>query len=147
MSLNIFYTCNNNIINSVVIKSLKGLNGDRRCWHQVGAVLAEKKVEDVLPLLCINRDQVCFSIFFFHFAGQDACMYLLFFQWNRRFCFDILTWRDCRRRVAVCSLWKRRRRSMMISRQRNLKLLSCRQSIKSSSREGNKEKKVYKVVS
>lgn len=63
--------------NSVVIKSLNGLNGDRRCWHQVGAVLAEKKVEDVLPLLCINRDQVRFRFFpaFFSSFIEPACIF------------------------------------------------------------------------
>lgn len=41
----------------LVIKSLMGLAGERRCWHQVGAVLAEKKVKDVLPLLRMNNQQ------------------------------------------------------------------------------------------
>lgn len=44
----------------LVIKSLVALEDERRCWHQVGVVLAEKKVKDVLPLLRINSDQVRF---------------------------------------------------------------------------------------
>jgi hypothetical protein len=34
------------------------LDGDRRCWQQIGPVLAEKNVRDVLPILSENRDQV-----------------------------------------------------------------------------------------
>lgn len=42
----------------LVLKQLTGLESDRRCWHQIGAVLAEKKVGEILPILTMNRDQV-----------------------------------------------------------------------------------------
>lgn len=42
----------------LVIKQMTGLESDRRCWHQIGAVLAEKSVGEVLPILTFNRDKV-----------------------------------------------------------------------------------------
>lgn len=41
-----------------MIKQMAGLEGDRRCWHQIGPMLAERKVTDVLPVLRENRDQL-----------------------------------------------------------------------------------------
>ncbi|CDF40154.1 unnamed protein product [Chondrus crispus] len=41
----------------LVLKQLSGLDGNRRCWQQIGPVLAEKKVADVLPVLTMNRDR------------------------------------------------------------------------------------------
>eukprot|EP00178_Gracilaria_changii_P001835 TRINITY_DN1258_c0_g1_i1.p2 TRINITY_DN1258_c0_g1~~TRINITY_DN1258_c0_g1_i1.p2 ORF type:complete len:126 (+),score=34.48 TRINITY_DN1258_c0_g1_i1:170-547(+) len=35
----------------LVISQLTQLAGDTRCWHQVGAVLAEKKVAQLIPVL------------------------------------------------------------------------------------------------
>lgn len=49
----------------LVIESLRELEGERRCWHQVGVVLAEKKVSEVVPILTLNRDQVGFCFLFF----------------------------------------------------------------------------------
>lgn len=42
----------------LVLKQLSGLESDRRCWQQIGPVLAEKRVGDVLPILTTNRDRV-----------------------------------------------------------------------------------------
>lgn len=46
---------------SLVVKQLSSIDGSRRCWQQIGAVLAEKKVEEVLPVLIMTRDQVRLS--------------------------------------------------------------------------------------
>lgn len=40
----------------LVLRQMKLLDGERRCWHQVGATLVEKQVKDVVPALQINRD-------------------------------------------------------------------------------------------
>jgi hypothetical protein len=42
----------------LVIKQMAELDGDRRCWQQIGPVLAQKKVSDTLPVLATNRVQV-----------------------------------------------------------------------------------------
>lgn len=49
-----------------MLKQLSGLESDRRCWQQIGPVLAEKTVGDVLPILTMNRDQVGY---------EDQCQY------------------------------------------------------------------------
>eukprot|EP00177_Eucheuma_denticulatum_P008615 GFKZ01015677.1.p3 GENE.GFKZ01015677.1~~GFKZ01015677.1.p3 ORF type:complete len:117 (+),score=24.04 GFKZ01015677.1:68-418(+) len=41
----------------LVLKQLTSLESERRCWQQIGPVLAEKKVGDVLPILTMNRDR------------------------------------------------------------------------------------------
>ena len=40
----------------VVIETLKPVDPDRRCYHQIGGVLAERTVKEVLPVLEVNRD-------------------------------------------------------------------------------------------
>lgn len=42
----------------LVLKQLTQLNGERRCWHQVGAVLTERTVGDVAPVLKSTRDNL-----------------------------------------------------------------------------------------
>lgn len=42
----------------LVLKQLTSLNGERRCWHQVGAVLTERTVSDVAPVLKNTRDKL-----------------------------------------------------------------------------------------
>ncbi len=46
----------------LVLKQLSSLEGSRRCWHQVGAVLAEKTVAEVLPVLKTNRGQLADTV-------------------------------------------------------------------------------------
>ena len=43
---------------SMVIETLKPVDPDRRCYHQIGGVLAERTVKEVLPVLevCISTD-------------------------------------------------------------------------------------------
>lgn len=43
--------------NRLVLKQLQGLEGNRRCWHQIGPVLAEKTVADILPVLSLNHER------------------------------------------------------------------------------------------
>jgi chaperonin cofactor prefoldin len=38
------------------------LDGDRRCWQQIGPVLAEKRVMDVLPVLTENKEQLSAAV-------------------------------------------------------------------------------------
>lgn len=38
------------------------LDGGRRCWQQIGPVLAEKNVTDVLPVLSENRTQLAAAV-------------------------------------------------------------------------------------
>lgn len=42
----------------LVIKQMAELEGERRCWHQIGPMLAERRVMDVLPVLRENREQL-----------------------------------------------------------------------------------------
>lgn len=42
----------------LVLKQLRSLDGDRRCWHQVGAVLTERTVADVVPVLESTRENL-----------------------------------------------------------------------------------------
>jgi len=42
----------------LVLKQLTQLDGERRCWHQVGAVLTERTVGDVAPVLKGTRDKL-----------------------------------------------------------------------------------------
>ncbi|PXF49136.1 putative prefoldin subunit 2 [Gracilariopsis chorda] len=46
----------------LVLSQLRRLESHRRCWHQIGAVLAEKSVADVLPALTHTRDKMAQSI-------------------------------------------------------------------------------------
>ena len=43
---------------SVVTETLKGVEPDRRCFRMVGGVLVERTVNDVLPALINNKEQV-----------------------------------------------------------------------------------------
>lgn len=38
------------------------LDGERRCWQQIGPVLAEKRVTDVLPILTENKEQLIAAV-------------------------------------------------------------------------------------
>ncbi len=42
----------------LVLKQLRSLDGARRCWHQVGAVLTERTVADVVPVLESTREKL-----------------------------------------------------------------------------------------
>lgn len=42
----------------LVLRQLKSLDNDRRCWQQVGATLAEKRVGDVVPALQATRNNL-----------------------------------------------------------------------------------------
>lgn len=46
----------------LVLKQLAALDGSRRCWHQVGSVLAETTVAEVVPVLKINHGQLVESV-------------------------------------------------------------------------------------
>lgn len=57
-----------------MIESLRELEGERRCWHQVGVVLAEKKVSEIVPILNLNRDHVSFvSLSFSYMKYETPC--------------------------------------------------------------------------
>jgi chaperonin cofactor prefoldin len=51
------------------------LDEDRRCWQQIGPVLAEKKVKDVLPILSDNREQVSIELVRFQTLEQFFTFY------------------------------------------------------------------------
>lgn len=38
------------------------LDSDRRCWQQIGPVLAEKRVVDVLPVLNGQKEQLISAV-------------------------------------------------------------------------------------
>merc|ERR1719188_2308369 len=42
----------------IVIETLEGVDGDRKCFRMVGGVLVERTVKDVLPALVSNRDKM-----------------------------------------------------------------------------------------
>lgn len=42
----------------LVLKQLRSLDGKRRCWHQVGAVLTERTVAEVVPVLESTREKL-----------------------------------------------------------------------------------------
>ena len=42
----------------IVIETLDGVDGDRKCFRMVGGVLVERTVKDVLPALVSNRDKM-----------------------------------------------------------------------------------------
>merc|ERR1712137_1141595 len=42
----------------IVIETLDGVDGDRKCFRMVGGVLVERTVKDVLPALISNRDKM-----------------------------------------------------------------------------------------
>ncbi len=42
----------------LVIETLGGVSGDRRCFRMIGGVLVERTVKEVLPALEANRDKV-----------------------------------------------------------------------------------------
>lgn len=46
----------------LVLKQMEKLDGSRRCWHQVGTVLAETTVAEVVPVLKINHSQLIESV-------------------------------------------------------------------------------------
>ena len=48
---------------SLVIRALKDVDGERRCFRMVGGVLIERTVKDVLPALQHNCEQVRIFIF------------------------------------------------------------------------------------
>lgn len=55
---------------SLVIETLKQVDGDRKCYRMVGGVLVERQAKDVLPVLTTNQEQVseihyqfCFIIY------------------------------------------------------------------------------------
>ena len=43
---------------NIVIETLEGVDGDRKCFRMVGGVLVERTVKDVLPALISNRDKM-----------------------------------------------------------------------------------------
>ncbi|CAN8068048.1 unnamed protein product [Agarophyton chilense] len=46
----------------LVISQLQKLPPSTRCWHQVGAVLAEKRVSLVVPVLILTRDKLADTV-------------------------------------------------------------------------------------
>merc|ERR1712105_300642 len=42
----------------IVIETLDGVAGDRKCFRMVGGVLVERTVKDVMPALASNRDKM-----------------------------------------------------------------------------------------
>lgn len=46
----------------LVIETLTGVDGDRKCFRMVGEVLVERTVKEVLPALITHRDQVISSL-------------------------------------------------------------------------------------
>ena len=50
---------------SLVIDTMKDVEGDRKCFRMIGGVLVERSVKEVLPALRKNREQVsrCLSLF------------------------------------------------------------------------------------
>merc|ERR1712228_623401 len=42
----------------IVIETLEGVDGDRKCFRMVGGVLVERTVKDVVPALVNNRDKL-----------------------------------------------------------------------------------------
>merc|ERR1712037_6146 len=42
----------------IVIETLDGVDGDRKCFRMVGGGLVERTVKDVLPALVSNRDKM-----------------------------------------------------------------------------------------
>merc|ERR1712241_297635 len=43
---------------NIVIETLDGVDGDRKCFRMVGGVLVERTVKEVLPALVSNRDKM-----------------------------------------------------------------------------------------
>merc|ERR1712058_120056 len=43
---------------NIVIETLDGVDGDRKCFRMVGGVLVERTVKEVLPALVGNRDKM-----------------------------------------------------------------------------------------
>ena len=42
----------------IVIETLEGVSGDRKCFRMVGGVLVERTVKEVIPALVNNRDKM-----------------------------------------------------------------------------------------
>merc|ERR1712179_304779 len=42
----------------IVIETLDGVSGDRKCFRMVGGVLVERTVKEVVPALINNRDKM-----------------------------------------------------------------------------------------
>ena len=49
----------------IVIETLEGVAGDRKCFRMVGGVLVERTVSEVLPALVSNRDKM----------GEQICLH------------------------------------------------------------------------
>ena len=45
----------------LVIETLQDVDKDRKCFRMVGGVLVERTVNEVLPALTTNRDQVIYK--------------------------------------------------------------------------------------
>merc|ERR1712012_878133 len=43
---------------NIVIETLNGVDGDRKCFRMVGGVLVERTVKEVVPALVNNRDKM-----------------------------------------------------------------------------------------
>merc|ERR1719516_778883 len=43
---------------NIVIETLNGVDGDRKCFRMVGGVLVERTVKEVVPALVSNRDKM-----------------------------------------------------------------------------------------
>lgn len=48
----------------IVIDTLKNVDPKRKCYRMTGGVLCERTVEDVMPALVINKEQVKFVSYF-----------------------------------------------------------------------------------
>lgn len=49
----------------IVIDTLKNIDPKRKCYRMTGGVLCERTVEDVMPALVTNKEQVRVVLFFF----------------------------------------------------------------------------------
>ena len=58
----------------IVIETLEGVAGDRKCFRMVGGVLVERTVSEVLPALVSNRDKMGEQIFLHFYV--NSCHHL-----------------------------------------------------------------------
>ncbi|OXU22090.1 prefoldin subunit 2 [Nasonia vitripennis] len=42
----------------IVIDTLKNVDGKRKCYRMIGGILCERTVEEVMPTLLVNKDQL-----------------------------------------------------------------------------------------
>lgn len=49
----------------IVIDTLKNIDPKRKCYRMTGGVLCERTVEDVMPALVTNKEQVRVVLLFF----------------------------------------------------------------------------------